>query len=154
MTQLKTLRLNLPAWWLPPILSTVSSTKLQRVLLAVDLRTDEYHKAYEPFSPSQVDWIRCDEILTNISHRSRKDPSIPRVPMVIMLAILKPVPLMSDPSECARVFDLFERLRADDHYIGLRSYSGFDNMIEEVWYDGKMPCISFAKDGPVDRAGF
>ena len=153
MKQLKTLRLNLPMWWLSTVLSTVTSPLLERVLLAANLHT-HYTRAHQPFEAAQADWVRCDDVLARVWQRTHEDPTIPRTPLVVMLAVLKPTPLITDPMACADVFDIFTNLRADGHFIGLRSYAGWDELEEEVWCDDRRPHTTFSMQGAVDRAGF
>lgn len=160
MTQLKTLRLNLPEIWLPRILSSVSSPSLQALFLVV--RGDYKSKGAAYFTSSSTEWKQCDEILARLSCSSSRDPadgsSLSPPPLVVMLALLEDVPLIGEPAECEHIFASFEHLRSGGHHIGVRSYQKTDmvDVAQEVWCDNNPPPAgrNFLRSGPADRAGY
>lgn len=155
MSRLKTFRCEMLIWWIPTILSTISSSQLRRVIIYIELYST-YSMAFDYFSPSYTQFRKCDEILARLYSSSALSP--PRPPSVALFYFRIDddfVPMSHDSTDCNYVFTLFENLRRGGHYIGLR-VQRWKATPHEVWWNDNPPPpgLNFTKSKLAFKAGW
>ena len=122
MSQLRTFRSSLPPNWIPRLLSSISSKRLQRIVF--DNGSPEDLSFPELFASSSGEWEQLDDILTRRTEPGSDAGLEPKSMQKLVILFCMPasvaISVMEFPKECRLVYDLFKNLRAGGHHIGVR----------------------------------